>query len=76
VAERIATFDNDGCLWCEQPMYVQLAFALDRSEETCFHFGHAGRQPGAGGVGNSGDRLGQRATAGGSNARLVQRIPE
>lgn len=29
-AERVATFDNDGCLWCEQPMYVQLAFALDR----------------------------------------------
>lgn len=28
--QRIATFDNDGCLWCEQPMYVQLAFALDR----------------------------------------------
>src|SRR5262245_43407818 len=30
VAERIATFDNDGCLWAEQPMYFQLAFALDR----------------------------------------------
>ena len=30
VAERIAAFDNDGTLWCEQPMYVQLAFALDR----------------------------------------------
>ena len=30
VAERIATFDNDGTLWCEQPMSVQLAFALDR----------------------------------------------
>ena len=29
-AERIATFDNDGTLWAEQPMYVQLAFALDR----------------------------------------------
>ncbi|HEY2785532.1 MAG TPA: HAD family hydrolase [Fimbriiglobus sp.] len=29
-AERIAAFDNDGTLWCEQPMYVQLAFALDR----------------------------------------------
>ena len=29
-AERIATFDNDGTLWGEQPMYVQLAFALDR----------------------------------------------
>src|SRR5881392_3945599 len=28
--ERIATFDNDGTLWCEQPMYFQLAFALDR----------------------------------------------
>ncbi len=30
VAERIATFDNDGTLWSEQPMYVQLFFALDR----------------------------------------------
>jgi phosphoglycolate phosphatase-like HAD superfamily hydrolase len=29
-AERIAVFDNDGCLWSEQPMYFQLAFALDR----------------------------------------------
>lgn len=30
VAERIATFDNDGTLWAEQPMYFQLLFALDR----------------------------------------------
>lgn len=30
VPERIATFDNDGTLWCEQPMYFQLFFALDR----------------------------------------------
>ena len=29
-ADRIATFDNDGTLWSEQPFYVQLAFALDR----------------------------------------------
>ena len=29
-AERIATFDNDGTLWIEQPMYVQLAFIRDR----------------------------------------------
>ena len=29
-SERIATFDNDGTLWSEQPMYFQLAFALDR----------------------------------------------
>jgi phosphoserine phosphatase len=32
-AERIATFDNDGTLWCEQPMPVQLFFALDRVKE-------------------------------------------
>jgi hypothetical protein len=30
VVERIATFDNDGTLWCEQPLPVQLLFALDR----------------------------------------------
>ncbi len=30
LAERIAVFDNDGTLWAEQPMYFQLAFALDR----------------------------------------------
>jgi phosphoserine phosphatase len=29
-ADRIAVFDNDGTLWSEQPMYFQLAFALDR----------------------------------------------
>ncbi|HOX90543.1 MAG TPA: HAD family hydrolase [Rubrivivax sp.] len=29
-ADRIAVFDNDGTLWSEQPVYVQLAFALDR----------------------------------------------
>jgi hypothetical protein len=31
--ERIATFDNDGTLWSEQPMYFQLIFALDRIKE-------------------------------------------
>jgi phosphoserine phosphatase len=30
VAERIATFDNDGTLWAEQTMYFQFFFALDR----------------------------------------------
>jgi hypothetical protein len=29
-AARIAVFDNDGTLWAEQPVYVQLAFAFDR----------------------------------------------
>ncbi len=30
IPERIATFDNDGTLWCEQPMYFQMVFAMDR----------------------------------------------
>jgi len=29
-AERIATFDNDGTLWCEKPMYVQVMYTVDR----------------------------------------------
>ena len=29
-SERIATFDNDGTLWCEQPMQVQVFFLADR----------------------------------------------
>jgi hypothetical protein len=29
-AERIAVFDNDGTLWCEQPVYVQVMFVIDR----------------------------------------------
>jgi phosphoglycolate phosphatase-like HAD superfamily hydrolase len=28
--ERIAVFDNDGCLWAEQPMYFQAFFVFDR----------------------------------------------
>jgi haloacid dehalogenase-like hydrolase len=44
--ERIATFDNDGTLWCEQPMYVQLAFALDRVKVLApQHPEWAGKQP-------------------------------
>ncbi len=30
VPERIATFDNDGTLWTEQPIYFQVTFAMDR----------------------------------------------
>jgi phosphoglycolate phosphatase-like HAD superfamily hydrolase len=29
IADRIACFDNDGTLWGEQPMYFQLAYAID-----------------------------------------------
>jgi phosphoserine phosphatase len=32
-AERIATFDDDGTLWVEQPLYVQMVYALDRLRE-------------------------------------------
>jgi hypothetical protein len=30
IPERIATFDNDGTLWAEQPIYVQILFVMDR----------------------------------------------
>jgi len=47
--ERIAVFDNDGTLWTEQPMYAQLAFALDRAAElgrpTSLHQLHEGGMP-------------------------------
>lgn len=33
VPERVATFDNDGTLWAEQPTYFQAQFALDRIRE-------------------------------------------
>jgi phosphoglycolate phosphatase-like HAD superfamily hydrolase len=33
VTNRIATFDNDGCLWSEQPIYFQLVYAFDRVKE-------------------------------------------
>ena len=32
-SERIATFDNDGTLWAEQPAYFQLLYALDKAKE-------------------------------------------
>lgn len=28
--ERIATFDNDGTLWCERPIQIQIFFLIDR----------------------------------------------
>src|SRR4051794_4211932 len=32
-AERIAVFDNDGTLWCEKPMPIELGFILERLAE-------------------------------------------
>lgn len=37
--ERIATFDNDGTLWCEYPDYVQSLYVRSRA-------GYGGRSPG------------------------------
>jgi hypothetical protein len=31
--DRIATFDNDGTLWSEQPLYFQFFFVLERARE-------------------------------------------
>jgi len=33
VDQRIATFDQDGTLWVEQPLYAQVMFALDRVKD-------------------------------------------
>ena len=30
---RVAVFDNDGTLWCEKPMYIQLHFLVRRFAE-------------------------------------------
>ncbi len=32
-ASRVAVFDNDGTLWCEKPLVIQLAFTLGRFAE-------------------------------------------
>jgi phosphoglycolate phosphatase-like HAD superfamily hydrolase len=44
--ERIAVFDNDGTLWAEQPVYFQMAFAIDRIRALApSHPDWVGRQP-------------------------------
>jgi phosphoglycolate phosphatase-like HAD superfamily hydrolase len=46
VADRIATFDNDGTLWLEYPMYTQIDFALDRVKQLApQHPGWKNKQP-------------------------------
>ena len=43
---RIAVFDNDGTLWCEKPMYIQLDFLVRRlAEKAGADPALAGRQP-------------------------------
>jgi phosphoserine phosphatase len=35
--ERVAVFDNDGALWCEKPMPIELGFILERLAEMAEH---------------------------------------
>jgi hypothetical protein len=66
-AERLATFDNDGTLWAEKPMYFQLLFALDRVKELApQHPAWKDKEPFASLL--RGDV--KRATAGGQKAAL------
>src|SRR3954468_3688738 len=45
-AERIATFDNDGTLWCEKPTYPQADFLVRRwAEQAKADPAKAGQQP-------------------------------
>jgi hypothetical protein len=44
-ADRVAVFDNDGTLWAEQPMYFQLAFAIDRAQAVIAKNPDLGKRP-------------------------------
>ena len=52
-SERIATFDNDGTLWCEKPMPIELGFILRRlaemaeADESLARASSRGRPPGS-----------------------------
>lgn len=37
-AERIATFDNDGALWCGRPMYIQMVARADITSSTYYNW--------------------------------------
>jgi len=66
-AERVATFDNDGTLWSEQPMYFQFLFAFDRVKALASeHPEWKGKEPFASVL--KGDV--KRALAGGKHAML------
>ncbi len=48
---RVAVFDNDGTLWCEKPMYIQLDFIVRRlAEKASADSSLAQQQPYEGGV--------------------------
>ena len=45
VEERVAVFDNDGTLWCEKPMPIQLDFIVQRLREMAKSSPTCERQP-------------------------------
>ncbi len=45
VEQRVAVFDNDGTLWCEQPQYIQLLFMLDQLRQALAVDASLGERP-------------------------------
>ena len=60
-AERIAVFDNDGTLWCEKPMPIELGFILTRLAEMAEARRRAARPPALAGRLRQGLRVARRA---------------
>ncbi len=69
VPERIATFDNDGTLWCEQPMYFQSID--DQAGKPVGINAHIGRRPIAAFGNSDGDRQMLEWTQAGAGPRLL-----
>ncbi len=44
-ADRVATFDNDGTLWCEKPAYPQFVFAMQRLKQLAVEMPELATQP-------------------------------
>ncbi len=45
IPERIATFDNDGTLWAERPMYFRFFFVMDRLKALALQHPEWGKEP-------------------------------
>ena len=74
-AERIATFDNDGTLWCEQPMQVQVFFLIDRVKELAANGPGDERAPAVQGVAGARSQDAACAWQAGDLVELVVRHP-
>lgn len=45
VEERIATFDNDGTLWCEQPLYTEMLYSIDMTKIIATQYPELSKKP-------------------------------